>query len=112
MIVELVPTNFSSLLIGLRRNKKEKVNKVVEEEVTLLEEEVDFMEEETTQETKGKLAAIKGLRMIAAANVPLEKGDLIKEVDLVEGEQVFSQEGVTIAIKWVTNLLGVQRSKD
>ena len=81
------------------------MNKIVEEEGTLLEEEVDFKEEETTQETKGKLALVKGLRMIAAPEFPLEEGDLIKEEDLVEGEQVFSQEGVTIAIKWVTNKL-------
>ena len=83
------------------------MNKIVEEEETLLEKEVDFKEEETTQETKGKLAAVKGLRIIATTKVPLEEGDLIKEVDLVEGEQVFSQEGVTTAIKWVTNILGV-----
>ena len=88
------------------------MRKVVEEEGTLSEEEVDFKEQETNQETKGKLAVIKELRMIAAVEVPLEEGDLIKEEDLVEEEQVFSQQGFTIVIKWVTNLLGVQRSKD
>ena len=71
--------------LGLRRNKKEKVTKVVEEEETLLEKDVVFKEEETTQETKGKLAIVKELRMIVVVEVPLEKGDLIKEVYLVEG---------------------------
>ena len=71
-----------------------------------------FQEEETTQETKGKLAAVKGLRMKVVVEVPLEEGDLIKEADLVEGEYMFSQEGVTTTIKWITNILGVQRSKD